>query len=148
MLEEIRKQLSYDPETGIVTRLKDGSAMAVPKTSFLGTHIQITHIIWVLMYGRWPEEEIDHRDKDRSNNKFSNLRECTRTSNMQNRRWNNPNGKGVTFRGEKPIGRQWQAQIQVNKKKMQLGFYATAEEAAEAYRQAALEHHGEFACLE
>lgn len=40
---------------------------------------------------------------------------------------------------------RWLAQINVNKKKIHLGYFSTPEEAHEVYKKAALEHFGEFA---
>jgi hypothetical protein len=39
----------------------------------------------------------------------------------------------------------YKAEIRVLGKRMFLGSYPTAEEAHEAYKKAAIEHHGEFA---
>lgn len=152
-IELLNKWLRYDPDTGLVHRkLKrrshhpDTLSPDRERIDFFGTRYRLTHIIWALQYGRWPIGEIDHVDFNRKNNKIANLREATRSQNMQNRRWNNPNGKGVTHRGDK-AAKPWQAQIAYNGRKIQLGFYETKEEAAEAYKKAALEYHGEFACL-
>ena len=144
----IQDLLNYNPETGVITRKSNGGSLPTPKAGILGTHIYTSHLAWVLHYGYWPSEEVDHKNHDNADNRIENLRECSRTSNMQNRRWTNPNGKGVTYRGDKKDGRQWQAQIQVNKRRIQLGFFATKEAAALAYSNAALLYHGEFACLD
>lgn len=153
-VELIQKWFAYDPETGLVSRkLKrrshhpDVLSPDRERIDFFGTRYRLTHIIWVIQFGYWPEDEIDHIDFNRKNNKLSNLREATRGQNMQHRRWNNPNGKGVTFRPDRRED-QWQAQIAKNGQKIHLGFFETKEEAAGAYIQAALELHGEFACLE
>jgi hypothetical protein len=56
---------------------------------------------------------------------------------------NNTSGiKGVTFC--KCTGK-WRAQIMVNGKTIKIGRFATKEQAAEAYKQKAKEHRGEFA---
>lgn len=143
----VQDLLSYNPQTGVVTRKSNGASLPTPKAGFLGAQIHTADIVWVLYYGYWPKL-VDHINHDNSDNRIANLRECTRTQNMQNRRWKNPNGKGVTYRGDKKEGRRWQAQIQVNKCKIQLGFFATKEEAALAYHRAAIAYHGEFACLD
>lgn len=152
-VEVVKAWFSYNPETGTLTReLKHRSNipnevnMDRGRVWFFGVLYQVTHIIWVVYHGKWPDEFIDHIDHNRQNNRIENLREATRAQNGWNRIEQNGNGKGVTFRPEK-IERPWQAQIQTNNEKMHLGFYTTKEEAAEAYRQAAIQYHGEFACL-
>lgn len=43
-----------------------------------GQLVRNHHIIWYLHYGEWPEEEIDHRDNDPTNNRIENLRSSGR----------------------------------------------------------------------
>lgn len=90
---------------------------------------------------------VDHIDGDKLNNRRSNLRVCTNAENMRNRcqQINNTSGyKGVTFDVDCPL-RPWRAIIYVNGKKIRIGWYATPQEAHQAYCKAALELHGEFA---
>tara|TARA_R100001143_G_C3351183_1_gene129611 strand:- start:119 stop:490 length:372 start_codon:yes stop_codon:yes gene_type:complete len=42
-------------------------------------------IIWTMYYGDWPENEIDHIDRNGFNNKISNLRDVTHQVNMNNK---------------------------------------------------------------
>lgn len=152
-IEIVQAWFAYDPETGLLSRKLKSKSNAPDvlnpirqRVDLFGIRYQVTHIIWVIYYGKWPDEFIDHIDHNRQNNRISNLREATRAENGWNRIEQNPNGKGVTFRPDKYEGEQWQAQIQANGKKMHLGFFATKELAAGAYRIASIEHHGEFTC--
>jgi len=88
---------------------------------------------------------IDHIDKDKKNNNMWNLRWCTNGENMSNRgkQQNNTSGfKGVTFNKER---NKWQAQIQVEKVYKSLGRFDTKEKAYEAYCDACIKYHKEFA---
>jgi hypothetical protein len=90
---------------------------------------------------------VDHRDGDGLNNQRANLRKASHAQNMQNQMVsvNNTSGyKGVHFAFEK---RKWQARIMANGKRISLGLFATPEEAALAYNDAAERLHGEFARL-
>lgn len=90
-----------------------------------------------------PEDQVDHRNGNRRDNRKDNLRICTAKDNARNakRRSDNSSGyKGVCFSD----GR-WVAHIQVNGVGIRLGSFLSKEEAAEAYRKAAIEFHGEFA---
>lgn len=113
----------------------------------MGTQYQVTHIIWVVHYGKWPDNFIDHINHDRKDRRIVNLREADYNQNCWNRMERNMNGKGV-YHGSDSTLRPWKAQIQVNNKYIYLGRYKTKEEAHQAYREAALKYHGEFACLD
>ena len=148
----VQRWFSYDPDTGLLNRkLKRSSNHpdtlnpTRERVDFFGHRYRVTHIIWAVHFGKWPDEEIDHIDHNHNNNRLINLREATRSENMQNRRWSNPNGKGVTYQDGRPS--PWQAQIAVEGKKIHLGFFGSKEEAAKAYIEAAIHYHGEFACL-
>jgi hypothetical protein len=89
--------------------------------------------------------DTDHINGDKLDNRRENLRVCTRSQNMQNttRRSDNTSGyKGVDW--DKENGK-WRAEIKVDSRRINLGRYDSAEEAALAYDRAAREYHGEFA---
>ena len=93
-------------------------------------------------------EEIDHINHDTLDNRRTNLRPCSKSQNQGNRK---PRPsllgiKGVTLdKREKKSHLKWRAQMMINGKNTSLGYYATAEEAATAYRKAAEEYFGDFA---
>jgi hypothetical protein len=89
--------------------------------------------------------ETDHINRNKIDNRKSNLRICTRTQNEQNKPgkvYNTSGYKGVCW--HKGFGK-WTARIRVDKKQINLGSFLTAEEAAHVYDKAARKHHGEFA---
>lgn len=87
---------------------------------------------------------VDHKDGNRLNNQRENLRITSHQENNRNRGWNREKGYKGVFR--KPNGR-WKASISVDDKTLYLGTFSTAEEAAQAYDQAATLHFGEMAKL-
>jgi hypothetical protein len=90
---------------------------------------------------------VDHVNRDGLDNRRSNLRLATHAQNMRNRKRqsNNTSGyHGVTY--WKHCGR-YAALIRVDGKRRHIGLFATAEEAALAYDEAARSAHGEFASL-
>lgn len=90
---------------------------------------------------------VDHINGDGLDCRRENMRLATNTENGCNRRpnANNTSGyKGVTL--HKQMGR-WRARIMVNQKPIHLGFFNDLVEAAQAYDNAAIEYHGEFARL-
>lgn len=91
-------------------------------------------------------EEIDHIDGNSLNNTRRNLRVCTRTENTRNSRRKSCNTSGYKGVKRSQNGKRWCAFIRVGDgKRLYLGTFDTPEQAHEAYKTAALKHHGEFA---
>lgn len=156
---EAAKLIGYERETGRLYWLDDernqrnlrgtsaGSKYQDGYTyiRFRGKTLCAHRVAWVIEHGVLPEQQIDHINMDRSDNRTYNLRLATYAANNQNRKAqsNNTSGfKGVTL--HKASGK-YQAKIRANKKTRSLGYFRTALEASQAYQAAAKEHHGEFA---
>jgi hypothetical protein len=106
----------------------------------------LVHRIIYLMNHRQLPVFIDHIDRNKTNNKLSNLREITVAQNTQNRKKprNNTSGvKGVNFL--KSINK-WQARIMKDGKRISLGNYIRLEDAESAYNKACVKYHGKYAC--
>lgn len=87
---------------------------------------------------------VDHRDHDGLNNRRSNLRAAsTSQNNMNSLRPRNRAG----YRGVFESQGRWRAAIRIEKKRVYLGSFGSAAQAAMAYDAAALGAHGEFAVL-
>ena len=148
-IERVRELLNYCPETGIFTRAittgyrcchKAGDVVGTTRREgyvFVGIQCRqyaAHRLAWVIMHGRWPDADIDHIDGNKSNNRFVNLREATRSENNQNisvsRKHNETKLLGVSFRKDT---KKFQARIYVYGKAIKLGCFATAEEASSAY---------------
>lgn len=98
---------------------------------------------------RGDKREVDHWSLDTLDNRKENLRIATRSQNNCNRgmRKDNTSGfKGVTRHRFK--SGYWIAQIMHHGKGYNLGHFPTKEQAAQAYREAALRMHGEFARID
>jgi hypothetical protein len=87
-------------------------------------------LVWALHHGRWPMDELDHRDGVGHHNWIDNLREATRQEQMQNMR---PGKRGTGF--DARDGR-WNARIRANGKILVLGRFDTEEAAHRAYLEA------------
>ena len=89
---------------------------------------------------------IDHVDKNKLNNKISNLRIATLSQNQ----WNKGGSKSSTsqYKGVSWAKNEnkWRACIHVNKKQIALGYFDDELEAANVYKNAANTYHGEFTC--
>jgi len=88
--------------------------------------------------------EVDHIDHNGLNNQKSNLRNCSRNENMQNKTSSSSSGYlGVHINRNKYIV----AHIKIKNKMAHLGTFKTIEDAAKAYDKKAKELYGEFANL-
>lgn len=90
---------------------------------------------------------IDHKDRNKLNNRKSNFRFCTNAENLRNRpkSSNNKSGfKGVFWSNQ---NKSWQSQIGINGKSIHLGGFEDKRKAAIAYNIAATKYFGEFAYL-
>lgn len=85
----------------------------------------------------------DHKDRNTLDNRRINLRKATSSQNQANSRVRAASGfKGVYWRKDL---NKWNAQIGINRKLKNLGYYMTPEDAHKAYCDAAALYHGEFA---
>lgn len=87
---------------------------------------------------------VDHADRDKLNNRRSNLRVCNYSQNGANRSFKRTNKyslKGIT----RTSSGKFAAQIVVHKKNIYLGSFDSPELAAMAYDRAAVKHFGRFA---
>src|SRR5208283_788397 len=158
MLTQARaKELfDYDPETGILSRIKKTSNARLGPTSQrqmpsghlvirVDGKLYLTHrVIWLWMIGDLPEF-IDHKDMSGANNRWENLRECTKSQNAMNankRRTSSSKWKGVWYRQK---AGNWEARIGIGGAGRYLGVFDCPAAASFAYQIAADKLHGEFA---
>lgn len=100
-LEWIKAHLSYEPATGnFFWRL---SGQLVEPTTVKGYpciygpqgRIYLHRAAFVLMLGGWPVYEVDHQDRNRSNNVWTNLQDATPKMQANNRGMRNDNKSGI-----------------------------------------------------
>lgn len=102
-------------------------------------------LVWFWHFGRFPVDDLDHINRNRSDNRVENLRECTRSQNLQGRQ-SKRLGLSRGVRSEPP--NRWSARIWVGGKERRLGSFKSEKDAALAYARAAVDHFGKFAPIE
>ena len=102
-------------------------------------------IIWKMMTGADPVDQIDHEDTNRSNNRWKNLREAANGPNIQNSKLRKDNMSGIKGVHWDSQHKKWRAVISTNGKSQRLGRFSSIEEAANVIYAARLQMHGEFA---
>lgn len=133
IVDEEKAQIFQD----INCSLKDGYAIASINCTNIKVHKLITD------YG---DMEHEHKNRNKLDNRISNLRPATREQNMSNvgPKIGHPTGyKGVT---KLPNGK-FRSRIRASGKQHNLGVHTCAEKAAKAYDEKAVEIFGEFAYL-
>lgn len=86
---------------------------------------------------------VDHINGNKLDNTTVNLRKCSDRENLLNRKTNKNNRLGI--KGVEKHQGKYRARISFASIRYNLGCYSTAEEAADAYKKAAIKIHGEFA---
>lgn len=112
---------------------------------FRGTIYKVAALVWLAETGEWPRFKIDHKDTNKSNDRFSNLRKATQSQNMANVGKIRKDTASSQYKGVHRSAGKWVASIRVEGRYRRLGTYAREEDAAEAYREAATAAWGEFA---
>lgn len=103
-------------------------------------------LVYLYHHGHIPTE-IDHVNQIKTDNRISNLRECTSTQNKGNIGLLSSNTSGYRGVSLNSRSRKWHAQIKIKGMQTYLGRCDSAEDAARLYNVAALNHFGEFAYL-
>lgn len=142
---QLRELLDYDPTTGLfVWRVRLSTARGPGdlagsikadgyiRIEIAGESFTASHLAWLYMTGAWPTDRIDHEDRHRSNNRWSNLRPATHKQNQENKTSIAASGVcGVGwFKGK------WQAVIKHEKVKHYLGRFDTLLDAVAARKAA------------
>lgn len=149
--EELKAQLSYSPETGLFSRIGKPNHKVGVRTEHGYIIIQVDRVsyrahrlAWLYMTGHLPEEQIDHINGIRDDNRFANLRLASANENQWNMK---PKKSACPAKGVSMAYGKFRASIKVNCKSINLGLYETMDEAAHAYNKAAIKYFGEFARL-
>jgi hypothetical protein len=109
-----------------------------------GVAFMLHRIIWEMHNGEIPEGfQIDHIDRNPLNNKLENLRIATQNQNQINSKTPKNNTTGYKGVLATPSGK-FQARLGHNGKKLYLGLFNTAEEAAECVLENTRRLYGEF----
>lgn len=153
---QLMEWLHYDPLTGIFywrvdrrrARAGDIAGCTCPD-GYLRVRINyqqlcMHRVAWFYMTGEWPSRHIDHKDTNKANNKWDNLRLATVSQNSANSKIGSRNKSG--FKGAYLQEGKWCARVtKESGERVFLGFFETAEEAHHAYMVALEAIHGEFA---
>lgn len=155
-IERLKEVLHYEPATGgwrwlvTLSNRATAGAMAGCVSSTNGYivikidgHLYRAHrLAWLYMTGEWAVE-VDHKDTDRTNNRWLNLRSATRTLNNANRSASRLSClKGAYWDDRR---KKWCAKVKFEGRSYWLGYHGSEAEAHAAYIRGAAAYFGEFA---
>ncbi|MBL8019414.1 MAG: HNH endonuclease [Leptospirales bacterium] len=134
--EQLKKVVTYDPETGIFTRIagrNQGPIEPKPRRGgyvFISIHRQLQpahRLAWLYMTGAWPLRHIklEHKNKNKLDNAWTNIAEAACLGMV-----------AVSHRDS------WLATISVRGKRKKLGLKRDPEEARKLYEKAVKRYRG------
>lgn len=158
--KKLKEYLRYEPDTGdwywlksINSRVNEGDAAGTISVhgyriiTFGGIKYRASRLAFLYMTGTWPENEVDHENRCKLDDRWDNLRDVYRSENQLNRDMqinNTSGGRGVHW--DTRSGR-WAVQVKKDNISFWVGYFDVLEEAIVARDLAATELHGEFAVL-
>jgi hypothetical protein len=156
--ERLKELIHYDPDSGEFTWLvKRGRSAIVGSVAgtinsrgyrqiYIDSKPYLAHrLAWLYMHGCWPDNEIDHINLNRCDNRLCNLRLATRSQNCQNRKLPSHNTSGVLGVHWHSEANKWEAKIFKHRKCIYLGLFEDLELAELVAAEARAKHFGEFA---
>lgn len=159
--ERVRELLDYSPQTGLLIwrprpvgtpcwsvrrvgkvagqRRRDGYiVLQIDGVRWYYAHV----LIWIWATGE--PHQIDHKDGNPSNNRWTNLRRATQALNVRNAKKSRNNTSGFKGVRRSRRGNAWQASIVIDGRQIYLGQRPTPHEAHQLYCAASLRYHSEF----
>ena len=156
--EKVRELFDYDPRTGLLywrkarSNIKAGSVAGAKRgdEGYLQVSIdnklyRVHLIIWVWMTGFEPTLMIDHENTIKSDNRWINLREATKSQNMANNGPLKNNRSGVKGVYWYAAYGKWVSQFVKDGKAYFVGYFDSLDKATAAHEKKYREVYGEFA---
>ena len=145
----LRKHFTYDPKTGALVKT-NGKCGYIATTGYRHIYFHgrtwLAHrLIWKWMTGKDPPI-IDHINRIRIDNRWSNLRIVDSTQNTHNRSLSTRNTTGVKGVIFIPARKRYRAQLAAHGRIIWFKHFRTLEEAAEAVQTERIKRHGDYAC--
>ena len=144
LIDRLKQLFSYNPDTGLFKRkLSRGNAKKGTVVGRLdtkgylrvcvdGKDYKLHRLAWLLTYGDWPEDQIDHINGDKTDNWISNFRDCNCSENCSNQHGPRKNNK-LGLQGVHQIGHN---RFRAKFRSQHLGVFTDIQEAHNSYMEA------------
>ena len=150
---QLKSFLNYCPDSGLFSwkingkRNKNGEVAGSSHIrgyitiGIMGRQYLAHRLAWLYVTGEWPKKHIDHINRDRSDNRFLNLREACHIVNSRNRKPSKNSLSGVTGVSWRKKDKKWQARINNDEGiQINLGYFANLDDAIVARKKAEIEY--------
>ncbi|NBT31688.1 MAG: HNH endonuclease [Rhodobacteraceae bacterium] len=97
-------------------------------------------VIMAMVDGEWPPQDVDHINRDRTDNRLCNLRSVTRSENMHNTKTPSHNTSGHVGVSWYKSECRWVARVWANGQTIHLGRFTRKADAIAARKTAEAEH--------
>lgn len=154
-VSELKRVLRYSSTTGLFTwRITQGNAV-IGKTAgtlingyvvirFAGQAYKAHRLAVFYKTGKLPKKKVDHKNRIRHDNRWSNLRPATDSQNTINSNISTRNTSGVKGVCWNAFANKWHVKITDCRKTKHLGYYADLDEAIRVRRRAERRYHGKY----
>lgn len=144
-IARLAELVSYDPDTGLFKWKKRAQGRnnyafnSKNKKGYMrgmveGCAVLAHRAAWALYWGYWPENDIDHENHNRADNRMVNLRPATHVENQRNRALSPKNTSGATGVYWESRDKKWVVQVNINGSKHHGGYFDSIEDAEHAAR--------------
>lgn len=154
--QRLKELLEYDPETGmwrwnnpqarnkkpISEQAGTISVHGYRIITYCGVKYRASRLAWLYMTGEWPSHEIDHKDRDKANDKWENLRDLTRSDNACNRGLQSNNASGARGVHWDNTRSKWFVQVKSEGGNIFVGRFDDFDEAVTARDRVAAQYQG------
>ena len=135
-----KSRLQYSPETGQLTwlngknkgKLQGSLSKGYIRVSLKSREYYQHRLQWAIYYVCWPTGIVDHIDRNKQNNRIDNLRQVTEQQNRVNTGTRSTNTTGVIGVSYVSQSNKYRQDICVDYKLINLGFFNSIVEAAQA----------------
>ena len=143
--EDLKSRVTYDSESGVFTYItkKDFGRVAghinqrgYLKIGILNKSYFAHRLAWLYIHGELSDKEIDHINQNKLDNRIVNLREVDSRVNMKNLPKYKSNKSGQCGVGWKKANNKWYARIDVDGKRISLGYHIEYSDAVNARKNA------------
>jgi len=154
-IKKLNNTFRYDSKTGLLWRrhpyhkkeMDTPAGWKSPKGHIIvcvfGTNFKAHRIVWAMQTGRWPTKQVDHKNRNGSDNRWHNLRLASNGQNRSNSKTGRNSRSGFKCVTVTPSNK-FVAYFKKKNTRVHLGTFLTPQEAHAAYVTAAAKQYGEF----